>query len=85
MRYQITRQLRINNGLGFEGCAEEEVLLETSDKEKAEVTMRQFENYYDEMMIPESECEFHKEYIWHFLEIIDDDDNIIDEEWFIIG
>lgn len=83
--YQITKQLRVDNGLGFEGCAEEDILLETSDKEKAEWSFHNFKNYYYEMIIPESECETHRKYMFHFLVEIDEDDNYTDLDWFVIG
>lgn len=84
-KYQITKQLRVDNGLGFEGCAEEDILLETPDKEKALETFRHFRNYYIEMIKSEAECKTHRKYMFYFLVEIDEDDNYTDLDWFVIG
>lgn len=82
MKYQITRQIRIDNGLGFEGTSDSEVLFETDELKEAKKALEKilFENY--ERWVLSTDTEYHIEYEFYCIEEVCED-RLEDIDWVI--
>ncbi len=82
-KYRIEKQLRINDGLGFEPCSDSEAIVSSFDWELIREEWYNIRDSFGEEWMKEREADFHKEYVFYFLTsyIIDDEEEDYEDDY----